>query len=127
MGSKTRSFGLWFLLSLPLLFNQGCGGSGPVEVLASPTPSPDTSAKLLWEPPTSELDGSPLTDLAGYRVYISQTMPLTKTASPWVAVDSATTYTFTGLSPGVYYFAVTAMDLFGNESAFSNEASKAIL
>jgi len=141
MGSKTRSFGLWFLLSLPLLFNQGCGGaSEPTEFLTqqpppgeipsptpSPTPSPDTSAELLWEPAARSEDGSPLTDLAGYRVYFGKTSPLSKASSSWVPVDSGTIFTFTDLEPGTTYFAVTAVDIVGNESDFSNEGSKTVL
>ena len=39
--------------------------------------------------------------------------------------DLATTYVVTSLQLGyTYYFAVTAVDATGNESAFSNEASK---
>jgi hypothetical protein len=36
------------------------------------------------------------------------------------------TYVFASLSSGTHYFAVTAYDSAGNESVFSNEASKEI-
>jgi fibronectin type 3 domain-containing protein len=40
---------------------------------------------------------------------------------------NSTTYPITGLTKGVtYYFAVTAVDATGNESAFSNEGSKLV-
>ena len=42
-----------------------------------------------------------------------------------VSTGSATGYTVTGLTVGrTYYFAVTAYDAAGNESAFSGEVSK---
>jgi hypothetical protein len=72
-------------------------------------------------------DGSPLTDLAGYRVYFGTTSPLSKASSSWVPVDGGTTFTFTDLELGTTYFAITAVDIAGNESDFSNEGSKTVL
>jgi hypothetical protein len=41
-----------------------------------------------------------------------------------INVGNQTTYTVTGLGNGTYNFAVTAYDASGNQSDFSNEASK---
>jgi hypothetical protein len=60
-------------------------------------------------------------------VYFGKTSPLSKASSSWVPVDSGTTYTFADLEPGTTYFAVTAIDIVGNESDFSNEGSKTVL
>lgn len=44
-----------------------------------------------------------------------------------IATGNTTTYTVNNLtSNNLYYFAVTAIDANGNESAYSNEASKLI-
>jgi hypothetical protein len=79
------------------------------------------SVKLSWNPPTSNADGTPLNDLAGYIMYYGQS---SSNYSATVDVDNATTYTLAGLAGGQrYYFAVTAYDISQNKSAFSNETS----
>lgn len=80
---------------------------------------------LSWDPPTTNADGSPLTDLDGYRVYYGTSSGVYDTT---LDVGSVITSTVSNLTDGViYYFAVTAYDLSGNESDFSNEVSKSIL
>jgi len=70
-------------------------------------------------------DGSVLDDLAGYRVYYgasSGSYPNSITVNnPGIA-----SYVVDNLLPGTYYFVVTAYDTSGNESDYSNQASKAI-
>src|SRR3569832_766819 len=60
-------------------------------------------------------------DVAGYKVYYGTASRL-YTAS--VNAGNQTTYTVTGLGNQTYYFAVTAYDLSGNESTYSDEGSK---
>jgi hypothetical protein len=81
------------------------------------------SATLVWNPPTTNADGTPLVDLAGYKVYYGTS----SLNYPWnVDVGNVTTYTIDTLTPEVtYFFAVTAYDTSGNESEFSNEVSLA--
>ncbi|MFO0754220.1 MAG: fibronectin type III domain-containing protein [Thermodesulfovibrionales bacterium] len=79
------------------------------------------STTLSWDAPTTNTDGSPLNDLAGYKVYYG-TAP--GSYSPPVTVGNVTSYTISGLSGGTYYFTVTAYDTAGNESSYSNEVSK---
>ncbi len=62
-------------------------------------------------------------DLAGYKVYVGTA---SRVYSAPINVNKLTTYTVTGLNPATYYFAVTAYDTAGNESAFSAEATKTI-
>jgi hypothetical protein len=77
-------------------------------------------ATLSWNAPTKNADGTPLSDLAGYRVYYGTSSHNYSKSSD---VGSATTYKATNLQVGVpYYFAVTAYDQLGNESKYSNEA-----
>ena len=74
---------------------------------------------LAWDAPTTNVDGSPLTDLGGYKVYYGTTSGVYATV---LAVGSVTTATVTNLQPGMtYFFAVTCYDIYGNESAFSQE------
>jgi len=74
---------------------------------------------LSWSPSASS-------DVAGYRVYWGTgSGSYVQAVGAGVNTGSATTYTVTGLTAGrTYYFAVTAYDAAGNESAFSAEASK---
>ena len=97
----------------------GCGGGGG----GSSGSGSVGSATLTWNAPTTNADGSPLTDLAGYKIYYG-----TSSGNYSVSVDvrNVTTYTVDSLSSGKYYFAVTAYDTSNNESGYSNEVSKQI-
>jgi Fibronectin type III domain len=75
--------------------------------------------RLAWESPTTKADGTPLTDLAGYKLYYGLT---SRTYDFLKTVGNQTTYALSDLEPGrTYYFAVTVYDASGNESPFSNE------
>lgn len=77
---------------------------------------------LIWESPTTNADGTPLTDLAGYKVYYGTA---SGTYGTPINVGNVTTYKVTGLlSDKMYYFVVTAFDTSGNESGYSNQVSK---
>lgn len=83
------------------------------------------SATLSWTPPTQNVDGTALTNLAGYRVVygrssgnLDQTVQI---ASPGIA-----SYTISGLTSGTWYFAVRAYSSSGTESSVSNSGSKTI-
>jgi hypothetical protein len=82
------------------------------------------SAMLTWTAPTQNVDGSALTNLAGYKVYWGQT-PRSYTASANVSGAGTTSYT-ASLTPGTWYFAVSALDSNGAESAKTNEVSKTV-
>jgi hypothetical protein len=83
------------------------------------------SATLTWTPPTTNTNGTPLTNLAGYRVRwgtAAGNYPNAVTLNnPGLA-----TYVVGNLAPGTYYFVVTALNSSGVESQFSNMASKTI-
>src|SRR5438093_1302442 len=85
-----------------------------------------------WTAPTTNTDGSPLTDLASYKVYYEPaTGPcpggaffqvISPTTSP--APGTAVSFRLKGLTSGSLYFvSVTAVDLSGSESACSPTAS----
>jgi len=83
--------------------------------------SPLTQVTLSWDAPTTNTDGTSLTDLAGYKVYYGAA---SRSYSQVIDVSNTNTYTFANLSDGTFYFAVTAYDMSGNESGYSNEVTK---
>jgi hypothetical protein len=83
----------------------------------------DGTAVVSWTAPTTNDDGSPLLDLAGFKVaYGTSSTALTQTA----LVDDNTrrSYTLPALAPGTWYFAVRAYNSQQAESADSNVAQK---
>jgi hypothetical protein len=82
------------------------------------------TASLSWVAPTQNSDGSPLTDLSGYRVYHG-TSPTALTDIVELQGASNTSYTFTQLASGVHYFALSAYSGQG-EGERSGVASKNI-
>jgi len=104
-------------------------GSGSIRMQAAALaqaapPQPSGSATLSWQAPGANVDGSALTDLAGYRVYWGTT-PGTYSKSTHLNA-TARTHTVTGLARGTWYFVVTALNSQGTESSYSNVWSKAV-
>ena len=88
-------------------------------------PAMASSVGLSWTPPTTNEDGTPLLDLAGYTVY-GGTQPGQYSRS-WSVSDAsavATAVTFTATEGERWYFVITASDFSGNESAYSNEVNQ---
>ena len=82
------------------------------------------SVSLRWDAPTTNTDGTPLTDLAGYNIYQGTE---TGVYGPPVDVGYTLCHIVTGLTAGItYYFAATAYNVSANESNYSNEVSKLI-
>jgi len=87
-----------------------------VQPTATPPPATSGTATLTWTPPTTNTDGSPLTDLAGYVVYYG-TSATDLQASAQVTDPTATSYSFANLAEGTWYFAVAAYASDGTQSA----------
>jgi hypothetical protein len=83
------------------------------------------SAKLTWTAPTTNTNGSGLTNLAGYHIYYGNS-PSAMTNVITVANPATTSYTVSNLASGNWYFAVNAYTTSGLESALSNTGSKSI-
>jgi Putative Ig domain len=83
------------------------------------------SVTLSWTPPTQNEDGSPLTNLRGFRIYygISAADLATMVEIPNAGV---TTAVVENLVPGTWYFGVKAYTTEGVASSFSNVANKQI-
>lgn len=84
------------------------------------------SATLSWTPPTSRADGSPLSNLAGYKVYWGTREGAYPNAAT-ILNPGISTYVIEQLTPARWFFVVTAIDATGAESGFSNVASKTVL
>lgn len=84
----------------------------------------NTGTELTWDAPATNVDGTLLTDLAGYKIYYGNSSGAYTAA---VAVGAATNYILSDLAPGTYYMVVTAYNADGNESDFSNEVTKTVL
>jgi hypothetical protein len=78
----------------------------------------DNTVSLSWLAPTENEDGTPLADLAGYRIY---GWPSNGAAAlnREVALFSGTQLDISGLENGLWKFAVTAYNSVGTESGLS--------
>ncbi len=83
------------------------------------------SATLSWTAPTENDDGSPLTDLAGYKIYWG-TSPGSYPNSVTINNPGITTYVVEDLPPGTYEFVATSFNSAGMESVYSTPATKVI-
>lgn len=97
----------------------------------TPTPPPTTpaptnnSATLTWTAPTTNTNGSALTNLAGYEIHYG-TNPSALNNTITIANPGATTYVVTSLTTGTWYFAMSAYTNTGLASPMSNVGSKTI-
>jgi hypothetical protein len=83
------------------------------------------SATLSWQPPTSNTDGSPLTNLAGYVVRYG-TSPDALDIQVRIDNPGLVTYVVSDLAPATWYFQVVAYNSLGVESSPSATGSKTI-
>jgi hypothetical protein len=93
-----------------------------VEVKSAPTVG---SATLSWVPPKTNVDGTPVTNLAGFRIaYGTSSSNLSQTVT--IASPSITSAAIENLASGTWYFAVKAYTTTSVESDLSNLASKTV-
>lgn len=84
-----------------------------------------SAAFLTWTPPTANTDGTPLTNLAGYRVAWGRSASVLDQVAQ-IENPAASSYTVDNLAPGPWFFAVRAYTAQGAESALSNIATKTL-
>ncbi|HEU4618314.1 MAG TPA: putative Ig domain-containing protein [Gammaproteobacteria bacterium] len=80
------------------------------------------SVELSWQAPTENEDGSPLTDLAGYKIYWG-TAPGEYPNSVTIDNPGVLTYLVQNLASATYYFVATAFNSDGAESQPSEMAT----
>jgi hypothetical protein len=85
-----------------------------------------TPATVSWTPPTQNEDGSALTNLANYKLFVASSAAGVPSATPTTFAAPASSYVVTGLAAGTWYFGVRSVNSAGVESVMSNVASKAI-
>jgi hypothetical protein len=78
-----------------------------------------------WNIPTQNTNGTPLTNLAGFRVYFG-TDPNNLTQSEQIANPGVTSYVLTNLAPGTWYIGLVDYTTAGVASSFSNIASTTV-
>jgi len=83
------------------------------------------SATLDWVAPTLNTNGTPLTNLAGYRILYG-TNPSSLTNVITITSASTTSYEITNLSAGTWYFTIEAYNTDGTDSSPSVSASLTI-
>lgn len=116
---------VWVLLMAAAVL-AGChDGSSDGTASASPAQASGGAATLSWEAPTTDTNGAPLTNLAGYRIYYGASA---KDLSQTVQINTVgmQTYVIDGLSAGTWYFAIRAYTSGGAESALSDIVSLTI-
>jgi hypothetical protein len=123
IGKWTAHGALYALVALSLT---GCNEESSSAATPPTPPAPMVGAATLeWRAPDTYTDGSPLTNLAGYRIYygtdVAQMQNKIDVTNPGVL-----TYVVEGLPPNTYYFAVTAVTAAGHESERSNAGRKII-
>jgi hypothetical protein len=75
----------------------------------------EASVTLTWLPPTQNLDGSALTDLTGYRIYLGETEHNLHRVIV-LRNPGLTAYMVENLRPTTWYFAMTSFNRHGAES-----------
>ena len=96
--------------------------TGSTGSTAPTTPVAATSVTLGWVAPTQNSNGSPITDLAGYKIhYGTASENYTKVVA--VSNPSLSRYVLDSLESGTYFFAITAYNSKGIESTLSGEIS----
>jgi hypothetical protein len=96
-----------------------------IKVTTSSATGSTSSAALSWSAPTQNEDGSPLTDLAGYRIhYGTSASDLNKRVE--VGNPATTSARVQNLTPGTWFFAISAYTHNDAESSHSAVVSKVI-
>jgi hypothetical protein len=97
-------------------------GSGSTTAPPTSTPDASSAVTLGWVAPTENSNGTPITALAGYKIHYGTTsQDYTQVVS--IANPSLSRYVLDSLPSGTYYFAITAYNSQGMESALSGEIS----
>ena len=110
-------------------FLTACGNGGSNNVAFGGGSTGTGTATLTWDAPATRADGSPLnsaTDLQSYKLYYG-TSAQVYSASISLPNPGTTPVSYAlDLPQGTYYFAVTDIDQYGQESGYSTEVIKVL-
>jgi Fibronectin type III domain len=99
--------------------------TSPPSTGSGPTAPSAGSATLKWAEPTSNTNGTPLTNLAGYRIlYGENSANLSESVD--VNTPASTQLVINNLAAGTWYFAIKAVTSAGVESPLSDVVSATI-
>jgi len=128
MLNNIKQISMTIIITL-ILAMAGCGGGGSGgsggggSTVSTITTISTGSVSLSWNIPTINADGSPLSDLAGYKIYYGTS---SGNYSNSVDVGNNVGASVSSLPSGTWCFAVTAYDTSNNESAYSTEQCTSI-
>ena len=105
---------------------QASSALAPFSITVNGQSSGTGSATLSWVPPSTNTNGSTLTNFGGVRLYYG-TSSSNLNHMVQIAGSGTTTYTISGLAAGTWYFGATAYNTAGIESAMSHVDNKAVL
>ena len=118
-GSSTASTG-----SAPAS-SSSTSSAGSAPASSTPPTASIGNVTLNWTAPTQNVDGTPLTNLAGYDIHYG-TAPGQYTQAITINNPGIATYVVSNLSPGTYYFSISAVNSDGTESAMSSQVSTTV-
>ena len=99
--------------------------TAPFSITVNPAELGSGVASLQWETPPSKVSGEPLDDLAGYRILYGRSSS-DLDHSVLITDPATTSYQFSTLTSGVWYFAVVAVNSSGLEGPPTTLATKSI-
>ncbi len=105
--------------------NNGAATSALPAFSINVTQSSNGSATLSWIPPTTNTNGTPLTNLSGYRIYYGTSSSSLK-QSVQITNSGISSYVIDNLSPATWYFTVVSYNNENIESPLSEVVSKII-
>jgi predicted small secreted protein len=126
-GIGTNGPGIWTngdvgAVAAPGSYSLSGGATGAA---AATSAAPGGNATLSWQAPTTNTDGTALTNLAGYYIrYGTSAANMNQLIT--VATTGITTYVVDNLAAGTYYFAISAYTAAGVQSSLSAIVSKTI-
>ena len=121
MKKLLQSVGIFAAFTLLLAGCNDQSASPATSATAAPV-SRSATAELSWEAPTTNTNGSALTDLAGYRIYYGENRTRLSQAVE-IKTIGVQTYVIDNLSAGTWYFAIMAVTSAGTESRLSDIVS----
>ena len=125
VGSTTSSTGTSSSVPPQTVADTGSGTSTTTTPPATPptsTPASSSNVTFGWQAPTENSNGTPITNLAGYKIHYG-TASQQYTQVVEVSNPSLSRYVMDSLPSGTYYFAITAYNAQGIESALSGEVT----